>query len=281
MKIKTLFALVFTWNFIYAQSSDVENFFLSLRIPFLLLFATAVMFLMKKIFVLYSKQRKLIKSETALKNAFALGAESAKPFFFVSGTGDLDNPQSMAALLLSLRFFSTGESLDKTDFFTAGPILYHALGAFSNNNKSSFSGKNILYAPSSETVFSAFTGCCTSASQPVATTFSGVSGKEMLLVSEGADFFPGYRIAETSNISQIPFFMMSVDSVFPGEEQFVTPFLKANNPDRDNMFFFMDVLKVMVFATMAIIVIFSMYEVISNNDSPINILRTIITGRYE
>ncbi|MFO7735097.1 MAG: DUF6754 domain-containing protein, partial [bacterium] len=266
---------------IYAQGAGVEDFFLSIRVPILLLFGTAFMFLMKKIFALYSKQRNLIKSETALKNAFALRSESSKPFFFISGTGDLDNPQSMAALLLSVRFFSTEESLEKTAFFTAGPMLYHSFGAFFDNNNNSFSGKNLSYCPTSETVFSTFTDCCTSESKPVATTFSGVSGKEMLLVSEGTHFFKGYGIAETSSISQIPFFMISVDSVFPGEEQFVTPFLKGSNPDRDNMFFFMDILKIMVFATMAIIAIFSIYEAVSGDDTPMNILRTIITGHYE
>jgi hypothetical protein len=182
-----------------------------------------------------------------------------RPVLFVPGIADVDDIQTIAAVVILSSVAKTAARYDtRTIFATCSPLLFPVAeetirNAYADAGRpDAFSRDDVRFLSSDQFAFTAGVTGIMLREKPAATVFMGAFWAESLILAETGFLAGAIQIAGTANVSQLPFFVAACDYTLIGEELYAAGAYLSHDARLLGSLKASDAMKVLVAALIAI-----------------------------
>ncbi|MCU0726947.1 MAG: hypothetical protein MUE73_14335 [Planctomycetes bacterium] len=189
---------------------------------------------------------------SAMNEAIGRATEMGKPVLYVPGMGDVDNIQTIAAVVILSGVAKLAASYDtRTIVPIRSPMLFPVAeetvrNAFVDAGRpDSFNRDDVRFLSNDQFAFTAGVTGIMLRERPAANIYMGAFWAESLILAETGFLAGAIQIAGTANVSQLPFFVAACDYTLIGEELYAASAYLSKNPELLGSLKASDVSKVM------------------------------------
>jgi len=195
----------------------------------------------------------------AMDEAIGRATEHGKPVLFLSGLGDVDNIQTLAALSILSRVSEKAAQYDtplimpnisSVTMVTAQEVVKES--HLRAGRPDTYQPDNIYYVSDEQFAFVAHTNGVMERLRPAANIYMGAFYGESLILAETGHATGAIQIAGTAETSQIPFFVVACDYCLIGEELYAASAYLSKDPKQMASIQGQDALRVLMFAIILI-----------------------------
>lgn len=196
---------------------------------------------------------------TALEEALGRATEMGKPVLFLSGLGDVDNIQTLAALsILSHVAYKAAQydlplimpNVYSVTMVTAQEVIREA--HLRAGKPDTYKPENVYYVSDEQFAFVAHTNGVMERLRPAANVYMGAFYGESLILAETGHATGAIQIAGTAETSQIPFFVVACDYCLIGEELYAASAYLSKDPRQLGSIKAQDIFRVMLLAVLLV-----------------------------
>ena len=173
----------------------------------------------------------------ALSEAIGRATEMGKPVLFVPGIADMDDIQTITALVI-MREVAKNVAEYETPIIVPcrSPVVMTAAeeavktGCMEAGKPDQFTPDNIRFLSDEQFAFTAATNGIMLRERPAANIYIGAFWAESLILAETGFLAGAIQIAGTANVSQLPFFVAACDYTLIGEEIYAASAYLSREP---------------------------------------------------
>ncbi len=173
----------------------------------------------------------------AIDEAIGRATEMGKPVLYVPGTQGVDNIQTIASMIILTEVSNRTATYDVPIIVPLNqsfvvPVAEEACrtGAVNAGRPEAFVPDNIRFLSEEQFAFTAGVSGIMLREKPAANLFLGAFFAESLILSEVGFSTGAIQIAGTSNVHQLPFFVVACDYTLIGEEFFAASSYISGDP---------------------------------------------------
>ncbi len=174
----------------------------------------------------------------AMNEAVGRATEMGRPVLYVPGMGDVDNIQTIAAVVILSGVAKLAASYDtRTIVPIRSPMLFPVAeetvrNAFADAGRpDSFNRDDVRFLSNDQFAFTAGVTGIMLRERPVTNIYMGAFWAESLILAETGFLSGAIQIAGTANVSQLPFFVAACDYTLIGEELYAASAYISKNPE--------------------------------------------------
>jgi len=200
-------------------------------------FFTAILYLTKQAHAGAKFFVRKIAGLAAIDEAIGRATEMGKPVLFVPGTQGIDNIQTIAGMIILTEVSRRTAEYDVPIIVPLNqsfvvPVAEEAVksGAINAGRPEAYVPDNIRFLSEEQFAFTAGVSGIMLREKPAANLFLGAFFAESLILSEVGFSTGAIQIAGTSNVHQLPFFVVACDYTLIGEEFFAASSYISGDP---------------------------------------------------